>query len=89
MSSSSGAITYPDFEPQSRLARLVGLDDQKGRLAKILGLLVNTWGARGTGRSGIILAPRRSSTRFCAALRWWSSPATLDPGRRNSPRPDR
>lgn len=34
-------ITYPDFEPQARLARLVGLDDQKSRLAKILGLLVN------------------------------------------------
>ncbi|MBF9052315.1 AAA family ATPase [Roseobacter sp. HKCCD9010] len=34
-------ITYPDFEPQARLARLVGLDDQKSRLTKILGLLVN------------------------------------------------
>lgn len=32
---------YPDFEPQERLSRLVGLDDQKSRLAKILGLLVN------------------------------------------------
>lgn len=37
-------ITYPDFEPQTRLARLVGLDDQKSRLAKILGLLVNPAG---------------------------------------------
>lgn len=37
-------IAYPDFEPQSRLARLVGLDDQKSRLAKILGLLVNPGG---------------------------------------------
>jgi AAA+ superfamily predicted ATPase len=37
-------ITYPDFEPQARLARLVGLDDQKNRLAKILGLLVNPTG---------------------------------------------
>jgi SpoVK/Ycf46/Vps4 family AAA+-type ATPase len=36
--------TYPDFEPQERLARLVGLDDQKARLAKILGLLVNPTG---------------------------------------------
>jgi hypothetical protein len=36
--------TYPDFEPQERLARLVGLDDQKSRLAKILGLLVNPQG---------------------------------------------
>ncbi len=37
-------ISYPDFEPQARLARLVGLDDQKNRLAKILGLLVNPGG---------------------------------------------
>lgn len=34
-------ITYPDFEPQERLARLVGLDDHKARLSKMLGLLVN------------------------------------------------
>jgi AAA+ superfamily predicted ATPase len=43
--------TYPDFDPQERLARLVGLDEQKARLAKILGLLVNPaglekWAAR-------------------------------------------
>lgn len=37
-------LTYPDFEPQERLERLVGLDDQKSRLAKILGLLVNPHG---------------------------------------------
>lgn len=37
-------ITYPDIEPQSRLSRLVGLDEQKSRLAKILGLLVNPRG---------------------------------------------
>lgn len=37
-------ITYPDFDPQVRLARLVGLDEQKSRLAKILGLLVNPGG---------------------------------------------
>lgn len=37
-------ITYPDIEPQARLGRLVGLDDQKLRLAKILGLLVNPAG---------------------------------------------
>lgn len=37
-------ITYPDFEPQTRLARLVGLDDHKSRLAKVLGLLVNPEG---------------------------------------------
>lgn len=34
-------LTFPDFEPQERLARLVGLDDHKERLSKILGLLVN------------------------------------------------
>jgi len=37
-------VTYPDFEPQARLARLVGLDEHKSRLAKILGLLVNPSG---------------------------------------------
>jgi AAA+ superfamily predicted ATPase len=37
-------ITYPDIEPQARLAALVGLDDQRNRLAKILGLLVNPEG---------------------------------------------
>jgi SpoVK/Ycf46/Vps4 family AAA+-type ATPase len=37
-------ITYPDFEPQERLARLVGLDEQKARLTKVLGLLVNPSG---------------------------------------------
>src|SRR3546814_12353898 len=37
-------VTYPDFGPQERLARLVGLDDQKSRLSKILGLLVNPQG---------------------------------------------
>ncbi|MFW9087684.1 AAA family ATPase [Pseudomonas sp. P2758] len=37
-------VNYPDFEPQERLARLVGLDDQKVRLTKILGLLVNSSG---------------------------------------------
>jgi AAA+ superfamily predicted ATPase len=37
-------ISYPDPEPQARLARLVGLDDHKSRLTKILGLLVNPTG---------------------------------------------
>jgi AAA+ superfamily predicted ATPase len=37
-------VTYPDFDPQARLGRLVGLDDQKLRLTKILGLLVNPAG---------------------------------------------
>lgn len=34
-------ITYPDFEPQDRLARLIGLDNHKDRLRKMLALLVN------------------------------------------------
>ncbi len=37
-------VTYPDVEPQLRLSRLVGLEDQKTRLAKVLGLLVNPAG---------------------------------------------
>lgn len=37
-------ITYPDFEPQARLSRLVGLDEQKSRLTKILAVLVNPAG---------------------------------------------
>jgi SpoVK/Ycf46/Vps4 family AAA+-type ATPase len=38
------SLTYPDIDPQERFARLVGLDDQKNRLTKILGLLVNPVG---------------------------------------------
>lgn len=37
-------ITYPDFAHQERLARLIGIDEQKLRLTKILGLLVNPSG---------------------------------------------
>ena len=37
-------MVYPDFEPQERFARLVGLDAQKDRLSKVLGLLVNPAG---------------------------------------------
>lgn len=43
-------ITYPDFEPQARLARLVGLDEHKTRLTKILGLLVNPAGLEAWGQ---------------------------------------
>lgn len=38
------AINYPDCEAQERLARLVGLDDHKARLTKILSLLVHPAG---------------------------------------------
>lgn len=34
-------ITYPDLHPRERLARLVGIDEQKTRLKKILSVLVN------------------------------------------------
>src|SRR5476649_505862 len=37
-------VTFPDFAPQERLARLVGLDEHKERLTKVLGLLVNPFG---------------------------------------------
>ena len=37
-------IMYPDVAAQERLNRLVGLDDHKARLTKILGLLVNPAG---------------------------------------------
>jgi AAA+ superfamily predicted ATPase len=37
-------IAYPDLDPQARLARLVGVDEQKSRLTKILGLLVHPSG---------------------------------------------
>lgn len=37
-------ITYPDISPQERLSRLVGLEQQKERLTKILGILINPSG---------------------------------------------
>ena len=37
-------LIYPDFEFRDRLSRLVGLDDQKLRLTKILSALVNPTG---------------------------------------------
>lgn len=53
-------ITYPDFVPQERLARLVGLDDHKARLTKILSLLVNpggleAWARRHHAKAGGLL----------------------------------
>lgn len=40
------AISYPDFDARDRLNRLVGLDDHKSRLTKILSLLVNPQGLK-------------------------------------------
>ena len=34
-------ITYPDFDPKERFSRLVGIDDHKERLTKMLSVLVN------------------------------------------------
>lgn len=39
-------ITYPDIDARERLARLVGLDEHKTRLTKILGILANPMGIR-------------------------------------------
>ena len=40
-------LTYPDFEPQGRLAQLIGLDAHKARLTNVLSLLVNPSGLEG------------------------------------------
>ena len=58
-------IAYPDVEARERLARLVGLDEHKARLAKILGLLINpagleSWASRyHPGASGLLDAVLR------------------------------
>jgi len=46
-----GALNFPDPDAQERLAALVGLDDQKARLGKVLSLLIHpaqleSWAAR-------------------------------------------
>jgi AAA+ superfamily predicted ATPase len=38
------AVVYPDTDMQERFTMLIGLDDQKSKLKKILGLLVNSAG---------------------------------------------
>lgn len=43
-------VSYPDVDAQARLARLVGLDDHKARLTKILSLLVNPSGLEAWAR---------------------------------------
>jgi hypothetical protein len=43
-------VTYPDFEPQGRLGRLVGLDSHKFRLTNVLSLLVNPSGLESWAR---------------------------------------
>jgi SpoVK/Ycf46/Vps4 family AAA+-type ATPase len=53
-------ITYPDVEAKERLACLVGLDDHKLRLGKLLGMLVNQqslidWGRKHHPDAGDLL----------------------------------
>ncbi|MCP5058330.1 MAG: AAA family ATPase [bacterium] len=53
-------IDLPDSDAQERLGRLVGLDDHKDRLTKILGLLVNpqglaTWAKQHHAHAGALL----------------------------------
>jgi AAA+ superfamily predicted ATPase len=43
-------LTYPDADARERLNALVGLDDQKDRLAKVLGILVNPAGLEAWAR---------------------------------------
>ena len=37
-------VVFPDIDARERLSRLVGIDDQRDRLTKMLGLLVNPTG---------------------------------------------
>lgn len=43
-------VEFPDITAQERLGRLVGVDQQKNRLAKILGILVNPSGLEEWGK---------------------------------------
>ena len=56
-------ITFPDVEARERLHRLVGLEDHKTRLAKMLGLLINPTGLN-TWVKSIIPEPAECSTRY-------------------------
>lgn len=52
--------TYPDIDARTRLDRLVGLDEQKSRLTKILGLLVHpagleTWANKHHPHASVLL----------------------------------
>ena len=61
-------INYPDSAPQERLARLVGIDDQKLRLTKILGswLTPPVWRL---GSKNTMPVQTDCSKQFYAALR--------------------
>jgi len=54
-------LTYPDFEFKERLDRLIGLDEYKVRLTKMLGLLINRkhlqdWAAKHHPHAGRLLS---------------------------------
>lgn len=54
-------VTYPDPDAHERLGRIVGLDDHKARLGKVLGLLVNPhglerWASEHHPEAGAVLA---------------------------------
>ena len=57
-------IVYPDFEPEERLAALVGLEEHKRRLTNILALLVNTDRLEGSvAKSGYLVTCLRDLPR--------------------------
>ncbi len=67
-------LTYPDIDLQERLARLVGLDDQKARLTKILALLVNpagleTWTQKHSPKSEGFAQGYSAAPATCGARR--------------------
>lgn len=55
-------LSYPDFDFRDRLSRLVGLDDQIGRLTKILSTLVNP--------AGLVSWAQRNHPDAVPALDW-------------------
>ena len=64
-------VNYPDFEPQGRLAKLVGLEDQKARLSKFSACWLTPL-ASPIGRRNSIPVPRICLRRCCAAHLWSS-----------------
>lgn len=56
-------ILYPDVDYQERLSRLVGLDNQKERITKIMRLLVNPIGLENWAKKHHPGVARRSSRR--------------------------
>lgn len=55
-------IHFPDFDARDRLNRLVGLDEQKSRIAKMLGILINPNGLKSWASVHHAGAPRAVDT---------------------------